>query len=233
MGSSNAGPSCQLGSSSALFIEEIRQPHPKTIARAIGCGNSTSYRSGRYATPVNVKDVRQANLYGLLYQFKNKPTELGRYLGKKPAQIYQWIEGIRRITEDTAREMESHAKLPSGWFDVKRYAPAQMGLKGELLTASEMEPPSLVDVGPLTAREVDAVLALRALSQRRRDVFISDLMEAAEEAKQFTAEVLAREGVTVVTNRIGEALPIRPDGEQEDTSPGSLDAQVGIIAPKR
>lgn len=80
------------------------------------------------------------------------------------------------------------------------------------------------EIERLSTREIDLILAWRAISQRDRDRFYADLMKAHEEATQFAAEVLARSGSRHVVSdaRAAAALPERPDGEQRDSVPGTL-----------
>lgn len=78
----------------------------------------------------------------------------------------------------------------------------------------------------LTTSECDLVKAYRALPPRRQ----TELRDAAlREATQFLADVnahVARTGATgpaVPPERTAATLPPRPDGEQPDTVPGTID----------
>lgn len=79
-------------------------------------------------------------------------------------------------------------------------------------------------LGKLANREVEVIIALRSLSQKRRDQFIAELMQAHEEATQFATEVLARQGAhgRVTDARAAETLPEHPEGTQPDSVPGLL-----------
>lgn len=90
---------------------------PQTIASAIYDVNSTRFRSDRYYSLVNIKEVRLARLQELLAEQNNNKAALARLLGKQPAQVSQWFNGVRTITEESAREIEKKAKRPSGWMD--------------------------------------------------------------------------------------------------------------------
>lgn len=124
----------------------------------------------------------------------------------------------RAMGSKLARRVEAALSKPQGWMDQDH-----VGIDAAVATPKSAD--SVTEVGPLSAREIDAVLALRALSQRRRKEFVDALMAAAEEALQFSAEVLARQGVTSTSGKrpAGASLPVRPDGEQADTVPGRLD----------
>ena len=83
---------------------------------------------------MNVKDIRVARLRELLDapQFgKGKQTVLAKKIKKAPAQISQWLNGTRTMEEDSAREIEKHAKLKPGWLD----EPVQTPLDDEAINA--------------------------------------------------------------------------------------------------
>jgi transcriptional regulator with XRE-family HTH domain len=70
---------------------------------------------------MTVKDARQAALLRLLDEDPDKrrggKSRLAARLGKKPAQISQWLSGFRTIEEGTARDIERKAKKPHLWMD--------------------------------------------------------------------------------------------------------------------
>lgn len=68
---------------------------------------------------MHIKEIRRARLARLLASLtgRGKQAALAKRLGKAPAQISQWLNGTRSIEEDTARDMERHARLSPGWFD--------------------------------------------------------------------------------------------------------------------
>lgn len=120
----------------------------------------------------------------------------------------------RELGTVVARRLETKFGKDRGWMDEPHYPsprPARRHATG----------PGHAEVGPLSARETDAVLALRAVSQKIRDRVVNELMQAAEDANHFAAEVLARQGARI--SKAGDSLPVRPDGPQLDSLPGELD----------
>ncbi len=110
-----------------------------TIASAIGFVNSARFASGRYDAQMSVRDIRLQRLNQLLAEHENSKVALARTLKKAPAQISQWCNGVRTISEETARELERNARRPDGWFD-------SLDAPGPLKY-------SLVNVEPLKVRE--------------------------------------------------------------------------------
>jgi hypothetical protein len=171
-----------------------------------------------------VAEIRRQNLEDLIKEL-GSAAALAERIGTAP----QYISQILHATPDTktgrgrtlgtvlARRIEKQLSKEDGWMDQAHYAPTQP--VGAVLAK---EPSS--EIGTLSVREIDAVLALRALSKKKRSDFIDLLMAAAEEYRQFATEVIARQGVTPVSGKplAGGSLPVRPDGEQEDTVPGQL-----------
>jgi len=66
---------------------------------------------------MDVKKVRVERLRELLRNHGGKKVTLAHALKKAPAQVSQWLNGVRGISEDTAREIERAARLPTGWMD--------------------------------------------------------------------------------------------------------------------
>lgn len=95
------------------------RPIPITIAHAIAGVNSTRLRSARYSLSMDVKDVRLERLHELLAEHGNNKAALARTLKKAPAQVSQWFNGVRTITEESARDIEKEAKKPVGWLDAR------------------------------------------------------------------------------------------------------------------
>lgn len=123
----------------------------------------------------------------------------------------------REMGTRMARRLEAAFEKPKGWMDEEHFP------------AAPAAPPSHMvqergdGIGHLSAREVEAILALRSLSQKDRNAFMNQLMAAAEVANQFTAEIKARLGVgTPAVSPPGSDLPMRPDGEQLDSVTGTL-----------
>lgn len=70
---------------------------------------------------MTTKDVRRAALIRLLEEdtgaTHGKKARLAQRIGKKPAQISQWLSGFRTIEEESAREIERNAGKPPRWMD--------------------------------------------------------------------------------------------------------------------
>lgn len=58
---------------------------------------------------------------------RGRQRSLARRLGKAPAQVSQWVNRTRTITEETAREIERTMQRPTGWMDSDPKAPATTG----------------------------------------------------------------------------------------------------------
>lgn len=78
---------------------------------------------------MDIREIRRARLLQLVQQQNGagKQRKLAAAIGKAPAQISQWINQTRTITEDSAREIEAKAKLPIGWLDLDPDAPTRTG----------------------------------------------------------------------------------------------------------
>lgn len=66
---------------------------------------------------MHIKEIRLARLAELLLDHEGSKAKLAKTLKKAPAQVSQWFNGVRTITEDTARQIEHEAKKPTGWLD--------------------------------------------------------------------------------------------------------------------
>ena len=64
-----------------------------------------------------LRDTRLENLLLMLGEHNNNRTDLARTIRKAPAQLTQWLNRTRTITEDSAREIEQNAKKPHMWLD--------------------------------------------------------------------------------------------------------------------
>ena len=97
--------------------ETLKASFATTIAPAIHSVNSARFDSVRYIEPMEVSERRVARLRLLLSEHDGNRAKLARHLGKAPAQVNQWFNGVRTITERSAREIESKAGRPEGWLD--------------------------------------------------------------------------------------------------------------------
>lgn len=68
-------------------------------------------------TPSDMKEARQAQLRALLKEHGGSQVELAKTLRKSPAQINHWLNGVKGISEASAREIEAQANRPPGWLD--------------------------------------------------------------------------------------------------------------------
>ena len=73
---------------------------------------------------VPIREVRRQRLLELLDRHGGQKIALAKALGKSPAQVSQWCNHFRTISEDSAREIEQALKLPPGWMDT---LPAHLG----------------------------------------------------------------------------------------------------------
>lgn len=91
---------------------------PHTIAHAIADCNSAGYDSKGYSPEVsNIREIRLQQLLQLLEEHRGVKKALAATIGKAPAQVSQWISGVRTITEESARDIEKMARKPAGWMD--------------------------------------------------------------------------------------------------------------------
>lgn len=68
-------------------------------------------------TQVDIRETRLARLTLLLHEYGSKKA-LAAKLKKAPAQVSQWFNRVRTITEDSAREIERNAERHVGWLDL-------------------------------------------------------------------------------------------------------------------
>lgn len=163
------------------------------------------------ARMTTIYEVRHANLVILIDQ-EGTIQKVADKIDRSHAQVSQLKNRnkhsgsakTRSIGDDLARHIEDKFELTRGWMDVSH------------ATANRPQ------LGALSSHEIEAILALRALSQKTRNSFMTELMKAAEDAQQFTAEVMARQGVKRLAANPAKSLPDRPDGVQEDSVPGEF-----------
>ena len=70
---------------------------------------------------MDIREIRLSRLAILLAAHDDNKAALARTLGKQPAQISQWFNGVRTITEDSARAIEKATKKATGWMDQPTY----------------------------------------------------------------------------------------------------------------
>jgi len=66
---------------------------------------------------MDIRSIRLARLKWLLKQHGGRNAALARAIGKAPAQVSQWLNGVRTINEESAREIETQAWLEPGLMD--------------------------------------------------------------------------------------------------------------------
>lgn len=102
---------------------------------------------------MHIRDIRLARLAVLLAEHNDNKAALARTLGKQPAQVSQWFNGVRTITEESARAIERSAKKPARWLDEPIYATAPPSTRLES-----------GDAMVLTVEERELVLRIRAIT---------------------------------------------------------------------
>jgi hypothetical protein len=116
---------------------------------------------------MDVYKIRVQSLLSLqARRFRGRQTDLARAVHRSPAQINQWISGVRRIREDSARMIESNLGLPNGWMD----QPSQDG-SADSSPALPAAPDSLSDL------ERRAVHALRGLTVEQQEIEVARLLD--------------------------------------------------------
>lgn len=143
---------------------------------------------------------------------------VAKAFGVRVPSVYDWVDHGRFAKIRFARLVEWSGHSLNWWFDV----PEPVG-------ANE-PPPAVADAyaAPppgLNTAQRDVLMAFNRLPRSRQKIVREELMR---EAAQFMADVQdfqRREGVTTLVDpaRAAEALPPRPDGEQPDSVPGTLD----------
>lgn len=78
---------------------------------------------------MEIREIRRARLLQLVQEQagRGKQRRLAEIIGKAPAQVSQWINRTRTITEDIAREIERSTHRPHGWMDRDPAAPSATG----------------------------------------------------------------------------------------------------------
>lgn len=68
---------------------------------------------------MTIREIRRDRLLELLRDEpgRGKQRSLAKRIGKAPAQVSQWVNRTRTITEETARDIERTLKRPTGWMD--------------------------------------------------------------------------------------------------------------------
>lgn len=117
-------------------------------------------------------------------RFGDRLVNLATALHKSPSQVSQWLSGVRKMREDSAREIEAKLRLPRGWMD------QEIPLEGSLTvgepSAAPAEPPLLSEL------EQAAIHALRGLSQEQRAEKVAELVELRQANERLVAQLTGK-----------------------------------------
>lgn len=140
-----------------------------------------------------IADIRLENLEllvkeaGTLDAVAEKADTTSVYLSQLRTRAIDIKTGHpREMGTRIARRLDDAYGKPRGWMDESHYTEAGR-------TAPVEARQETLQMVALNSRELDAIVSLRALSHKQREGFISTLIQAAEDARQFAAEVIARE----------------------------------------
>lgn len=139
---------------------------------------------------MDVKEIRAARLRLLMQTHGNTQVLLGKAIKKAPAQISQWFNGTRKITEETAREIERNIRLPIGWLDQAVDIAVGSAPTARVARASEGYPDSwpfrTVSMQEIHALSAKQLHRLEQLMRQRLDEFMED-QQAERAAKRKAA----------------------------------------------
>lgn len=137
---------------------------------------------------MNVRDIRRERLLDLLAEHGGRKVDLARAIGKAPPQVSQWVNRVRTITEDTARQIERKTGKPAGWLD---HPAARLTTGADTSDARRLvayAPSAASAVWPFSRIDRDAVL--RLTRPQVRDLESALLLVAA----QLGLDIRARPG---------------------------------------
>lgn len=143
--------------------------------------------------PMDIYEVRRSRLLALIDQAcDGKQATLSARTGIKASQINRWIsvenKSPRRITEESARSIESSMRLPKGWLDHLDAGPLELRPMPVALAACE----------PVPSYETVAIAEVVAIMRR----FSETEQQEALRAVRFI-EVECRERRQNSTKRTG------------------------------
>lgn len=151
------------------------------IADAKSHGNSPSDTSARYCMRMD----RGRRLRQLINErFDGSNVDLAARINKKPAQISQWLTGHRKMSETSARQIESKLKLPPLWFDVDSEQDA-------VCEPKNWKPPPFIDAPPRKPILDERIKVLVELADRADNIrpdkrdHILDLIRSLFITKEF------------------------------------------------
>jgi transcriptional regulator with XRE-family HTH domain len=125
---------------------------------------------------VNIREIRKNNLASLLGNYPNK-ERFAAALDIKASYLYQLLNGLRPISEDTARKFEAALKLPHNWLDQDSGTNQDNGIA---------EPTSIYNKGRYiyTKQEIDLINNFNSLMPEQKTHFFDAIAQAAEKNKE-------------------------------------------------
>lgn len=153
---------------------------------------------------MDVKAIRLANMEHLIAdRFGGTVASFARAIQKAPSQVHQWQEGVRTISEVSARNIEARLGLTTGTLDV----PLEGAAVGELPQPPAPDDDDLVFVGFYPDAAVSAGNGATNDGEGRR-------LDLA-----FRAESLRRKGIRPTSSAV---IPVRGRSMEPLLSPGDV-----------
>lgn len=165
---------------------------------------------------MDIRETRRERLLQLLREQKGKGKQrsLGQLIGKAPAQISQWVNRTRTITEDTAREIEAKARKPAGWMDLDPAAPTVTGHYAP--TAVHARDHHRTQAGPPVPPSPPPDFSDRRLVSESDWALLQDVKTAATEDELAAI----RERAAVIERKVSERLAaVAATGKAEPGKP--------------
>lgn len=128
---------------------------------------------------LTIRDRRLARLLWLRdHRFGGNQSALANAISRSQAQVSQWVQGVRTITEESARMIERALRLPPTWLDAKDDEEAARLPAPELNNAER----TLVEHFRALPRERKSDLLLLAERWRHMAELAIDARKAADQA---------------------------------------------------
>jgi len=121
------------------------------------------------------EEIRLTNLQLLRSEFRFA-NEFAARISKSPAQLTQWLSGVRSIGHKAAREVEAALGKPAGWLDNNHSLPL----------AETMSPPPAKSLN-LSEAEMELLRYFRRCSPESREVLLASARAAASLARKKSA----------------------------------------------
>ena len=107
-----------------------------------------AFDSKRYDLRMDVFAIRLARLKQLQEEHGGE-AKLARILRKSPSQISQWVHGRRKISEQSARNIERDTRRSHGWMDTQE-SPDELLVREPVSTSSQWP---FLSISPQTYEE--------------------------------------------------------------------------------